>query len=89
MAETSLTFTCSTNNALLLLAFYDVITDVAPEDSIASVEHAARLIDEIGSHAVATVEYLDLEEMDVPWQLRALARVYEHLPRRSEERGTP
>lgn len=80
MTETTLSFPCSTNHALLLLAFYDIISDVAPEDSIAATDNIAWLIDEIGGRAAAMAEYLELEGRDVPWQLRGLAKMYEHLP---------
>jgi len=80
MTETTLSFVCSSSDALLLLAFYDIISGVKPDDSIASVEHIAWLIDEIGGRAAAMVGYLELEGRDVPWQLRGLARMYEHLP---------
>ena len=80
MKEVTLTFTCSTNHALLLLAFYDIISDVAPEDSIAETDNIAWLIDEIGGRAAAMAEYLELEARDLPWQLRELARLYEHPP---------
>jgi hypothetical protein len=82
MAKSTLSFTCSTSHdALLLLAFYDVISNVAPEDSIAATDNIAWLIDEIGGHAAAMAEYLELEGRGVPWQLRGLAKMYEHLPR--------
>jgi hypothetical protein len=78
---TTLSFTCSSNHALLLLAFYDIVSGVAPDDSIAAVEHIAWLIDEIGGRAAAMVEYLEGGEEHVPWNVRGLARMYEHLSR--------
>jgi hypothetical protein len=80
---TILSFTCSSNHALLLLAFYDIVSGVAPDDSIAAVEHIAWLIDEIGcpDRAAAMVEYLEGGEEPVPWNVRGLARMYEHLSR--------
>jgi len=78
---TTLSFTCSSNHVLLLLAFYDIVSGVAPDDSIAAVEHIAWLIDEIGGRAAAMVEYLEGGEEPVPWNVRGLARMYEHLSR--------
>ena len=81
MSEVTLTLTCSSNEALLLLAFHDIISDTAPEDSIAAQEHVAWLIDEIGGRAARILESLEFEEKKVDWQLRELARMYAHLPR--------
>jgi hypothetical protein len=83
MSEVTLTFTCTTNTASLLLTFYDLVSGMAPDDSIAAVEHIAWLIDEIGGRAATMLEYLELEKGDADWQVRELARMYEHLPRLS------
>ena len=81
MNEVTLTLTCSSNDALLLLALYNIVSGVAPEDSIAAQEHIAWLIDEIGGRAARILEYLELEDRKVDWQLRELARMYAHLQR--------
>ena len=83
MKEVTLSFACKSNTALLLLAFYDIVSGTGPDDSIAAAEHIAWLIDEIGGRAVDMLEYLELEKGDVGWQLRELARMYEPLPRLS------
>jgi hypothetical protein len=78
--DVTLTFTCSTNDALLLLAFYDLITDVQPDDSIAAVQNIAWVIDEIRRRAPAMIDYLESERQDVPWQLRDLAAMDSRFP---------
>jgi hypothetical protein len=78
--DVTLTITCSTNNALLLLTFYDLITDVQPDDSIAAVQNIAWVIDEIRRRAPAMIDYLESEQQSVPWQLRDLAAMDSRFP---------
>ena len=79
---TALTFDrLSSNDAVLLLAFHDIISNVAMEDTIVVIDTIAWLIDEIGSRAATMVKFLELERQEVPWQLRGLAEMYGHLPR--------
>lgn len=74
--EISVTFNCSTNHALLLLALYDVLeTDV--ENSLPAMDYLDRLVDEIGQAVADNLFCLESEGKPVSDQMRRLAAMYE------------
>jgi hypothetical protein len=74
----------NSNQALLLLAFYDLINDVEVEDSIVMWDSIAWMIDEIGDRLPKIVEFLiDQDPKALSDSMCELARIYkEHHERR-------
>lgn len=72
----TLTFECTTNDAMLMLTCYDIIRQVRVEDSITMQDNAGWLIDEIGSRAKEILDYLRDEGMNVDKHLLDVALLF-------------
>ena len=73
MSDVTVTFTVSSNDALLLLTCHDLITGVAPDDSIAGVDNFEWLLDEI---ARASDVYRDYKAEEARTQEQAVDQEY-------------
>lgn len=79
------TFDCSSNIALLLITFHDLVSGVAPDDSIAMQDFIEWLIDEIGGRSEELAQYAKTGSgLEIGWQLRMLIKYY-----RTQEDATP
>jgi len=63
MDEVTVTFTVSSNNALLLITCYGLLTGKDPADSIDGPEHLKRLLDAIGCHQEEDKSDVDMEQV--------------------------
>lgn len=77
--DVTISFTCNTNEALLLMAAYDAITLDSLDGSIVALDSLAWLLDEIG-HVAANSKALLQERPDrLTPQLQELIATYEEL----------
>lgn len=73
----TVSFTCHTNKALLLMALHDILTLDHLDDSIVALDSFAWLVDEIGQMAAQSLALLEENPARVSNPLRKLAALYE------------
>lgn len=71
-----ISFDCDSITVLLLIAFYDIVSDVEPMESIAAQDYFDFVIDAIGTRAPEFYEYAKKENNVKGWQLEFLAEKY-------------
>lgn len=64
----------SSNHALLLLALYDIINKVPPDDSIVITDNIEFLIDTLLDAAPEIASFMDCENLPYGWQLKMMSK---------------
>lgn len=72
-----ISFEVESNDALLMIAFHDIISGKDIDDSIAIQEHLAWLIDEIGTRIGDMAQYIQREKRKLPWQVYMFVENYD------------
>ncbi len=72
-----ITFECSSNIASLMIAFYDIVSGVAPGDSITAQENFGWIIDELGSRVHEFIWNAEHSTgITIPVGMRGLSEIY-------------
>lgn len=73
-----ISFQVESNDALLMIAFHDIITGKDIDDSIAIQDNLVWLIDEIGTQIGDIAAYIQHEKGELPWQIYMFVANYEN-----------
>ena len=77
MSKTTISFKCNSSIATLMLAFYDILTENDPDDTIIGSDYFEWIIDELGERSAKYGENIKITKGDnLSKGTRALIKAY-------------